>query len=287
MHAAHTATIRVEDLSHTLTNQYNYFIVVAKYCKDICRMHPESTTMDNADVELHRLFEGRLNLYQYTRGYRFSIDTPLLASFAREHLRGTLADLGTGSGVLPVLLARSQKISMLTGFEIQPELVALAQRNIALNNLQQRISIEQADIKKIRSLHAAESFESVITNPPFYQQGSGRINPDSQDAAARHELLATLQDFVSAAAYLLKNAGKFCAIFPATRSADLLCSMRENRIEPKILRCVHSRLEEAAVMLLVEGIKNAGNQTTILPPLAIYCDGQSYSTEVQTIFNSL
>lgn len=243
--------------------------------------------MDNADAELHSLFEGRLNLYQYTNGYRFSIDTPLLASFARTRLRGTVADLGTGSGVLPILLARSPEINSLTGFEIQPELVALAKRNVALNNLQQRIRIEQADVQKIRSLQPPESFEAVITNPPFYPLGSGRINPDSQDAAARHELLATLQDFISAAAYLIKNGGKFCAIFPASRSADLLCTMRNNRIEPKVVRCVHSRSDEPAVMLLVEGIKNAGSQTTILPPLIIYSDGQNYSPEVQTVFNSL
>lgn len=243
--------------------------------------------MDNDHAELNSLFEGRLNLYQYTDGYRFSIDTVLLAAFARMRLRGTVADLGTGSGVLPVLLARSQDISSLTGFEIQPELVALAQRNVALNNLQQRAIIEQADIKGIRSLHKAESFDGAIANPPFYPLGTGRINPGSQDAAARHELLATLSDFVSAACYLIKNGGKFCAIFPATRSADLICTMRENKIEPKVLRCAHSRADEPAVMLLVEGIKNAGSQTTILPPLIIYSAGQTYSPEVVSMFETL
>jgi len=243
--------------------------------------------MHNNDIELHNLFDGRLSLYQYTNGYRFSIDTPLLAAFARERLRGSVADLGTGSGVLPVLLARSQKISSLHGLEIQPELAALAERNITLNDLQKRVKIEQADVKEIRALHTAESFESVITNPPFYLLGSGKINPDSQDAAARHELLGTLQDFMSAAAYMLKNGGKFCMVFPAERSTDLLCSMRENRIEPKVVRWVHSRIGEAATMLLVEGIKNAGNQTTILPPLIIYADDQNYTAEVQEIFNSL
>jgi tRNA1Val (adenine37-N6)-methyltransferase len=243
--------------------------------------------MDKPDIELHSLFKGRLNLYQHTNGYRFSIDTPLLASFARERLRGRVADLGTGSGVLPVLLARSEKISTLTGLEIQQELVSLAKRNIELNNLEQRAHIEQADVKKIRSDYKAESLEAVITNPPFYVLGSGRINPESQDAVARHELLATLQDFISAAAYLLKNSGKFCAIFPAARCADLLCTMRDNTIEPKVIRFVHARLGEPATMLLVEGIKNAGSQATILPPLIIYSEGQNYSTEVQSIFNSL
>jgi tRNA1Val (adenine37-N6)-methyltransferase len=243
--------------------------------------------MNNADIELNNLFAGRLNLYQYTNGYRFSIDTVLLAAFARERLRGSVADLGTGSGVLPILLARSEVVSALTGFEIQPELAALAQRNIALNNLHQRVSIEQADIQKIRELSPAGSFDAVITNPPFYELGRGRINPDSQDAAARHELLATLHDFISAAAYLVKNGGKFCAIFPAGRSTDLLCTMREKRIEPKTVRCVHSRLEEPAVMLLVEGVKNAGSQTTILPPLIIYSEGQTYSPEVISIFETL
>ncbi len=243
--------------------------------------------MDIEEIELLSLFEGRLSLYQYKKGYRFSIDTLLLAAFARERLRGSVADLGTGSGVLPILLARSPNICSLTGFEIQPDLAELALRNVNLHDLGQRLSIEQADIKKIRSLFKAESFDAAIANPPFYPIGTGRINTGSQDAAARHELLATLQDFVSAAAYLIKNGGKFCAIFPATRSADLICTMRENKIEPKVLRCVHSRADETAVMALIEGIKNAGSQTTILPPLVIYSTGQTYSPEVQTIFNSL
>ena len=243
--------------------------------------------MDIAEIELHSLFEGRLSLYQYKKGYRFSIDTLLLAAFARERLRGSVADLGTGSGVLPILLARSPEIGPLTGFEIQPDLAELALRNVELHNLGQRVSIEQADIKEIRSLHKAESFDAAIANPPFYPLGTGRINPGSQDAAARHELLATLSDFVSAAAYLIKNGGKFCAIFPASRSTDLICTMRENRIEPKVLRCVHSRTEEPAVMLLVEGVKNAGSQTTILPPLIIYATGQTYSPEVVSMFETL
>jgi tRNA1Val (adenine37-N6)-methyltransferase len=243
--------------------------------------------MEAADIELHSLFEGRLNLYQYKAGYRFSIDTLLLAAFARERLRGRVADLGTGSGVLPILLARSSVITSLTGFEIQPDLADLARRNIELHQLGQRVSIEQADIKDIRLLQTSESFEAVIANPPFYPLGSGRINPGSQDAAARHELLATLEDFVSAASYLIKNGGKFCAIFPANRSADLICTMRGNKIEPKVLRCVHSREGEPAVLLLIEGIKNAGSQTTILPPLIIYSAGKTYSQEARRIFEKL
>ena len=243
--------------------------------------------MDSADIELHSLFEGRLNLYQYKKGYRFSIDTLLLAAFARERLRGSVADLGTGSGVLPILLARSPDICALTGFEIQPDLAELALRNVGLHDLGQRVRIEQADIKEIRSLHKAEAFDAAIANPPFYQLGTGRINPGSQDAIARHELLATLGDFVSTASFLIKNGGRFCAIFPASRSTDLLCTMREKRIEPKVVRCVHSRPDEPAVMLLVEGIKNAGSQTTILPPLIIYSEGQTYSPEVINIFETL
>lgn len=243
--------------------------------------------MDAENLELHSLFEGRLNLYQYRQGYRFSIDTVLLAAFARERLRGNVADLGTGSGVLPILLARSPDISSLTGFEIQADLAGLARRNVDLHDLGQRVSIEQADIKEIRSLRPAEFFDGAIANPPFYPLGTGRINPGSQDAAARHELLATLGDFVSAASFLIKNGGRFCAIFPASRSTDLICTMRANKIEPKTIRCVHSREGESAVMLLVEGIKNAGSQTAILPPLIIYSAGQTYSPEVQSIFNSL
>jgi len=243
--------------------------------------------MNAADIELHSLFEGRLSLYQYKEGYRFSIDSLLLAAFARERVRGQVADLGTGSGVLPLLLARSAEVSSITGFEIQPDLAELARRNVELHKLDGRVSIEQADIKKMRSLRRAETFDAAVANPPFYPLGTGRINPNAQDAGARHELLATLQDFVGAAARLVKNGGRFCAIFPASRGADFICTMRANKIEPKALRCVHSREGENAVMVLVEGMKNAGSQATILPPLVIYASGQTYGSEVQAMFNSL
>ncbi len=243
--------------------------------------------MDTEGIELHSLFDGRLRLYQYKGGYRFSIDSLLLAAFARERVGGCVADLGTGSGVLPVILSRSADVTSLTGFEIQPELAELARRNVELHTLGQRVSIEQADIKNIRSLLPAESFDAAVANPPFYPLGTGRINPGSQEAGARHELLATLSDFVCAASYMLKNGGRLCAIFSASRSTDLICTMRANNIEPKALRCVHSRAGESAAMVLAEGLKNAGSGVEILPPLVIYSAGRTYSPEVKSIFSSL
>ncbi len=210
---------------------------------------------------------------------------PCRAIEGRALLRA-LADLWKRTMSVPIASATTWAAQGRSA-AAKPELAELARRNVELHTLGQRVSIEQADIKNIRSLLPAESFDAAVANPPFYPLGTGRINPGSQEAGARHELLATLSDFVCAASYMLKNGGRLCAIFSASRSTDLICTMRANNIEPKALRCVHSRAGESAAMVLAEGLKNAGSGVEILPPLVIYSAGRTYSPEVKSIFSSL
>ncbi len=239
------------------------------------------------DMELHELFDGRLRIYQKKSGYRFSIDAILLADFTMRTASGSLADLGTGSGILPVLLARHTRFTKIAGIEIQDDLAGLAKKNILLSGCGDVASIIHTDIKKIKNHLTAESFDTVVTNPPFYPVASGRINPDSQKAAARHELYGTLGDFIAGAAFLLKQGGRFLAVYTASRAMDLLEGMRRKKIEPKTLLCIHPRIDEPATMVLVEGIKGAGTELKILPPVFVYAADGTYSPAIKTMFANL
>ena len=245
-------------------------------------MNPE-----HPDNELHELFEGRLKIFQKKEGYRFSVDSILLAGFAAERASGTVADLGTGSGILPVILARHEKFQKITGIEIQEDLTVLARQNIGLNKCEDRVSIVHADIKDLTGRFSAGEFDTVITNPPFYTVSSGRINPNNQKALARHELHGTLRDFISAAAFLLRQSGKFFAVYLCFRIADLVTEMRRKNIEPKTFQFVHARIDEDATMVLVEGAKGAGTEAKILPPLILYDAEGNYTEEVKAVFRGI
>lgn len=239
------------------------------------------------DAELHELFDGRLKLYQPARGYRFSIDSLVLAAFARCRCSGAVADLGTGCGVLPVLLARREGISRILGIELQPELADLARRNSLLNACRDKITIACGDVRQPAALAAPESFDSVVSNPPFYPAGSGRVNPAAQKAAARHELHGTLEDFMAAASFLLKRGGRCALVYSAGRLADLVAAMRKKKLEPKALRFVHARAEEPAGMVLAEAVKGAGPEMKVEPPLVLYAAPGVYSAQALEVFSRL
>jgi tRNA1Val (adenine37-N6)-methyltransferase len=236
------------------------------------------------DDELCELFAGRLRIFQKRNGYRFSVDSILLADFARQRATGIIADLGTGSGVLPIVLSKSQAVRNIIGIEIQDDLAQLALKNICFNQCDDRVRIIHADIRALKKDFEAGSFDTVISNPPFYAAHSGRLNPDDQRAISRHELFGTLADFIRVSQYLLKLSGKFLTIYPSSRAVDLIAAMRAAGLEPKILQFVHPKIDEPANLLLIEGIKGAGKEAKVLTPLVLYDAEGNYTEQAQTIF---
>jgi len=242
-------------------------------------------TASPPEDELCELFDGRLKLYQKRKGYRFSVDSILLGDFARERAAGLVIDLGTGSGILAVLLSRIEAVREIMGIEVQEDLAALAQKNILYNTCGDKVTIIRADIRELKEQFSATSFDAVISNPPFYPIKSGLLNEDSGKAVSRHELHGTLADFLSISAYLLKRSGAFLTIYPCSRIGDLIEEMRTAKLEPKTLRFIHPNIEEPANLVLVEGIKGAGREARVLPPLALFDAEGSYSRQARALFH--
>ena len=239
------------------------------------------------DDELCELFAGRLRIFQKRNGYRFSVDSILLADFARQRASGSIADLGTGSGVLPIIFSKSKAVKEIIGIEVQEDLAQLAQKNICLNQCEDRVKIIHADIRTIKKDFKAGSFDAVISNPPFYPEHSGRLNPDNQKAISRHELFGTLADFTNISQYILKLSGKFLTIYPSARAVDLIQEMRASGIEPKTLQFIHPRIDEHANLVLIEGIKGAGKEAKVLTPLVLYDARGRYTEQAQNIFAAI
>lgn len=216
-------------------------------------------------------------------GYRHSLDPLLLADFVRGIRAASVCDLGTGGGILPLLLAARYGFDRVTGVEIQPEVAERARESVRMNGMADRISVIAGDIREIRTLASAQSVDLVVSNPPYRPAGNGRLSKGDERALSRHELAGGIGDFADAAGYLLKHGGRFAVVFLAERLTDLLGAMRRSKMEPKRLRMVHSREAEDACLVLVEGRKGGKPGMVIESPLILYA-GENYTPEVEAIF---
>ena len=230
---------------------------------------------------LDALFQGRLNLYQSRAGYRFSLDALLLAHFVGVR-RGEqrVVDLGTGNGVIPLVLADLHPSITVTGIELQSQMAERARRNVELNGLQMRIQIRRGDVRRPEQMARGGSFDVAVCNPPYRPPQSGRLSANAERQIARHEMKGGLSDFLRAGEYLLRAKGCMALVYPAVRCADLLTAMRQARLEPKRLRMVHSFAGAPASLLLVEGIKGGRSGAEVLAPLTVYRRGKEYDQEV-------
>ncbi len=233
------------------------------------------------------LLGGRLRIIQPKSGYRFSLDALLLAHFAVLREGEACIDLGTGSGVVALLLARRCPGGRVLGIDIQQELAEMAQRSAELNGLAGSVEIRHGDIRRPERLFTPASFDVAVFNPPYRRLRSGRTNPDPAKAVARHEVAGSVQDFLAAAAEALRPSGRAYAIYPARRMVELLVRMRAAGIEPKRLRMVHSRSGGRGEFVLVEGVKGGREELTVLTPLVIYADGAVYTAEMAALFQEL
>lgn len=224
--------------------------------------------------------DGRLQLRQHRDGYRFSIDSILLAAFARLKANDRAVDLGTGCGIVALMAAFLHPDVSVVGVEIQPDLAALARANAADNRLADRVTIIEGDLRRLTRASVGAAHH-VLANPPYHRPGSGRLNPDDEKAAARHEILASLGDYIAAARRLLDPGGRFTAIYPAERIVDLIWGLRQDGLEPKRLRLVHPYPGAAAGHGLVEAVRGAGPGLRIDAPLYVReAGGGPYHPEV-------
>ena len=243
--------------------------------------------MIHAGETVDRILEGKLKCIQKQNGYRFSIDALLLSHFIRVKDGDQVLDLGTGGGIIPMILAKRWTCSRIVGLDIQDDLINMARRSAVLNQVADRVEFTPGDIRQIKTLFDARSFDAVTFNPPYRQIHSGRRNPNVEKAIARHELEATLHDFLQAAAHVLKTKGRVFVIYPASRAVNLFSRMRTLRLEPKRMTLVHSNAASEGQFVLVEGLKGGNEALKVLPPLFIYEDGGGYTQAMQVIFSDL
>ncbi|WP_457568059.1 tRNA1(Val) (adenine(37)-N6)-methyltransferase [Desulfurobacterium sp.] len=228
--------------------------------------------IDIKELDRTTFLRESLVIYQKKKGFRFGTDTFLLADFVRCQPGERFIDLGTGSGVIPLLLL--EKYDSVTGaaVDVVKECAELAKLNAEVNGCADRLDVFCINVKDVRSCFSAEKFDVVITNPPFKEVKRGLINPDNYKAIARHEIEGTLKDFVEAAAYLLKWKGRFYIVCPVERFVDTVAFCRDKNLEPKRLRFIQPSVEEKANLFLLEARKGGGKGIEILPPLIIYRD---------------
>lgn len=230
-----------------------------------------------------------IKLFQSKKGYRFSIDALLLADFVNLKKVREIGDLGAGSGIVGILLAKKYPDSRVSLFEIQDSLATLAEKNVALNNLRDRVVVMKADIKKLRPIDSPfilpHSFDLLVSNPPFRRLKSGRISEGQEKAIARHEIKLGLHDLINAVSGLLKAKGRFYIIYHPSRLVELFDILKKKRLEVKRLRFVHSNISSEAKMILLEAAQGGRSGIKVDRPLYIYRADGNYTDEVREMCN--
>jgi len=240
-------------------------------------------TMDpEHDETLDSLACGGISLFQKKRGYRYSLDAYLLASFVREAPGTEALEIGSGSGVVSLLLAALKGLS-LTGVEIQEPMAEMSRRSVGLAGLADRVWIVAGDIRE----YAGPRVDVVVANPPYRPRKTGRVNPDGGRAVARHEISLTLEELMGRARDLLRNRGRLYLVYPAWRLADLMSAMRSHRIEPKEIMLVHSTPRSGARICLVCGVKNGGRELRVHSPFFVFSQEKVYTAEMEEVFRRL
>lgn len=231
-------------------------------------------------------FNGRIVLNQPKSGYRFSIDAVILSHLVCPAPKETVLDLGTGCGVIAIMLAFRHPDLRVIGVEIQPSLSGLARQNVADNRLVDRIRIIGKDMVQLSLADIDAPVDRVVTNPPYRKRDSGRINVDSQKAVARHELKTDLETVLFTARRMLRKSGRFSIIYPSVRTIDLVSTMRSTGIEPKRLTMIHAKPSSPACLVVIEGVRGGRPGLEVTPPLQLYHDDGSHTRAAEAMFST-
>ena len=239
--------------------------------------------MANNLKEGERLDDLQVNGYeiiQHPGKFCFGMDAVLLANFARVKEGETVLDLGTGTGIIPILLTAKTSGQHFTGLEIQDESADMARRSVLYNHLEDKVNIVTGDIKEAAALFGPVSFDVITTNPPYMIGSHGIANASDTKAIARHEVLCTLDDILRESARILKPGGRFYMVHRPFRLAEILSKMVAVGLEPKRMRMVHPFIDKEPNMVLIEGKRGANSRMTVERPLIVYKETGVYSDEL-------
>ena len=227
-----------------------------------------------------------MKIIQNKKGFCFGIDSVLLSDFAKEIRDGSYCiDLGTGTGILGILLCAKTNLKEIIGVEIQKDVADMAKRSVKLNNLEDRFKILNMNIKEINKVIEKNKFDCVITNPPYKKLNTGRVNDNEKKLISRHEITASLSDFIQTASMLLKDKGTLYMVHRPERIVDIVEKMRAEKIEPKEIRFVFPKVNEQPNLILIKGIKNARPFLKVSKPLYVYNEDGTYTDEILQIYN--
>ncbi|NLP34791.1 MAG: tRNA1(Val) (adenine(37)-N6)-methyltransferase [Clostridiales bacterium] len=231
--------------------------------------------------DLHRK---NYRIIQNANKFCFGMDAVLLSGFAKVHSGERVLDLGTGTGIIPILLEAKTEGTHFTGLEIQEESADMARRSVMINQLEDKIDIVVGDIKEASSIFGMASFDVVTSNPPYMHNNHGLVNPDQAKAIARHEILCTLDDVIREASRLLKHKGRFYLVHRPFRLVEILNTLSAYKLEPKRMRMVHPYVDKEPNMVLIECLKGGKARITVEAPLVVYREPKVYTDEIYDIY---
>lgn len=231
--------------------------------------------------ELHR---NGYQIIQNSQKFCFGMDAVLLSGFARVKAGERALDMGTGTGIIPILLRGKTEGRSFVGLEIQEESADMARRSVIYNHLEDSISIVTGDIKEAAALFGAASFDVVTCNPPYMTGNHGLVNPEQPKAIARHEILCTLEDIVRQAAKVLRPGGRFYLVHRPFRLAEILTLLVRFKLEPKRMRLVYPFVDKEPNMVLIEGLSGGRSRITVEKPLIVYREQGVYTDEIYDIY---
>ncbi|MFQ9298196.1 MAG: tRNA1(Val) (adenine(37)-N6)-methyltransferase [Clostridia bacterium] len=229
-----------------------------------------------------------LKIIQNKDGFCFGIDSILLTDFAKNIKQNSkVIDLGTGTGIIPILLYGKTKNTKFVGVEIQPEVAEMANRSVKLNLLENNIEILNTNILELSKIYNRGSFDVVTTNPPYKKINTGVINENNKKLISRHEITASLEDFIRTASFLLKDLGEFYMVHRPDRLVDIFYEMRKNKIEPKKIKFIYPNKNKKTNLVLIKGIKNGKQFLEFENNLYVYNEDGNYTNEILKIYNKI
>ena len=229
-----------------------------------------------------------LKIIQNKDGFCFGIDSVLLSDFAKNIKKDSMVlDLGTGTGIIPILLCGKTKLKKVTGIELQEEVAKMAKKSIKLNNLEDKFNVINENILNLNKIYENQTFDVIVSNPPYKKKDTGITNENEKKIISRHEISASLEDFIKISKDLLKDKGEFYMVHRPERLVDIFELMRKYKIEPKILKMVYSYKNKEPKLILIKGVKNAKPFLKVESNLYIYEDTGKYTKEILKIYNKI